>query len=251
MSTAEPGTGPAPAVELVTIGDELLLGETVDGNSAWLGRRLAAAGIRVARRATVGDDDADIRRAVSAALDRTGTVLCTGGLGPTRDDRTRDAVAALFHRELRVDPALLDAIRRRFEARGVPMPELNRRQAEVPDGRKVDIRVASYNIGAGLDMDTALRGTKEQVAPIMTSAAGATGALLPVLFLGDIAGLEIVYPMAVVILGGLVTSTLFNVLLLPALYVRFGLSRGPLGTDGRTAEPVPQELGPRAAHPGA
>lgn len=132
------GAGPAGArVEIVTIGDELLLGETVDDNSAWLGRRLAGAGFRVIRRATVGDDGAAIRDAVRRGLDRAGTVLCTGGLGPTRDDVTKPAVAALFGRELRFDDAVLDDIRRRFDARGWKISEASRSQAEVPAGAVV------------------------------------------------------------------------------------------------------------------
>ena len=123
-----------PLLEIVTIGDELLLGETVDGNSAWLGQRLGAAGLRVARRTTVGDDDADIQNAVKGALERTNVVICTGGLGPTHDDRTRPAIAALFGRELRVDESVLGELRERFRARGIEMAAINRVQAEVPAG---------------------------------------------------------------------------------------------------------------------
>src|ERR1039458_4007923 len=80
-------------VEVVTIGDELLLGFTVDTNAAHLARELAAAGIGVARRATVGDGAADIAAAVKEALDRTGAVITTGGLGPTSDDLSKPAIA--------------------------------------------------------------------------------------------------------------------------------------------------------------
>lgn len=126
-----------PAVEVITVGDELLLGETVDGNAAWLGRTLAEAGVRVERRATVGDDADAIRDAMAEALRRTGTVLCTGGLGPTSDDVTRPAVARLFGRDLVPDDEVLAAIRARFDARGVPMPAVNRTQAEVPRGATI------------------------------------------------------------------------------------------------------------------
>lgn len=119
-------------VELLTIGNELLLGETVDHNAAWLGRTLARNGFRVIRRTTVGDDEAAIRDALDRGLRRTGTVLCTGGLGPTHDDVTRQAVAAHFDRPLVIDPDLLASIRDRFTARGFDMPEINRVQAEVP-----------------------------------------------------------------------------------------------------------------------
>lgn len=125
------------AVELLTVGDELLLGTTVDRNSAWLGLRLGELGVRVVRRTSVGDDDAEIRDAASEALERTGLVICTGGLGPTEDDRTRPAIATLFGRELAVDPEVLESIRERFRVRGIEMPESNRRQAEVPVGARV------------------------------------------------------------------------------------------------------------------
>lgn len=125
------------AVEIVAIGNELLLGETVDTNAAWLGRRLASAGIRVVRRATVGDVAGEIRAAVGEALARTGGVLCTGGLGPTPDDLTKPAVAELFGRRLALDDRLLEKLRERFRRRGIEMSPNNRTQAEVPEGALV------------------------------------------------------------------------------------------------------------------
>ena len=122
------------AAELLTIGTELLLGTTVDGNGAWLGERLAAAGIRVARRTTVGDDADSIRDALASALARTGLVICTGGLGPTPDDLTKPVAAALYGRPLHLDGEWLAEVERRFRARGWDMPAVNRVQAEVPDG---------------------------------------------------------------------------------------------------------------------
>src|SRR5690606_19001601 len=79
---------PAMDLELVTVGTELLLGFTVDTNGAELGRAFAAAGVRVVRRTSVGDGAAEVHEAVGEALARTGAVLTTGGLGPTRDDIT-------------------------------------------------------------------------------------------------------------------------------------------------------------------
>lgn len=139
------GTGPGettgtplPSAVLVTVGDELLLGETVDTNAAWLGRKLAALGVDVRRRLTVGDREDEIREAVGVALGAADLVLVTGGLGPTRDDRTRPAVAALLRRPLRVRPDLLAALERRFRARGYDrLPEPNVTQAEVPEGAEV------------------------------------------------------------------------------------------------------------------
>jgi nicotinamide-nucleotide amidase len=126
--------GRGSTVELLSIGNELLLGETVDTNAAWIARRLAAEGIAVTGKTTVGDDVAVIRDALDAALRRSGTVVCTGGLGPTPDDLTRHAVAALYGRELVVDAGWLDVLRARYARRGMPMPAINRVQAEHPAG---------------------------------------------------------------------------------------------------------------------
>ncbi|MGH7476868.1 MAG: CinA family nicotinamide mononucleotide deamidase-related protein [Longimicrobiales bacterium] len=121
-------------LELVAIGDELLLGDTVDSNAPWLAQELAQTGLRVVRRTIVGDDAAHIADAMAGALRRSRAVVCSGGLGPTEDDRTRAALAALFQRELQVDSAVLEQIQARFERRGLVMPERNRVQAEVPVG---------------------------------------------------------------------------------------------------------------------
>ena len=122
-------------VELITIGTELLLGLTVDTNAAEIARVLAGAGVRVVRRATVGDDGDAIRDAVHNALTRTGTVITTGGLGPTRDDVTKSTVADLFGRRLVLDEDALAALEERFRRIGrSPMPATNRSQAEVPEG---------------------------------------------------------------------------------------------------------------------
>jgi nicotinamide-nucleotide amidase len=123
---------------LVTIGTELLLGHTVDTNAAELGRALAAAGIEVIRRTTVPDRPKAIAEAVGAALERTGFVLATGGLGPTNDDMTKKVVADLLGKPLYLDEALLKALEARFKRLGRgPMPAVNRNQAEVPEGATV------------------------------------------------------------------------------------------------------------------
>ena len=122
-------------VELVTIGDELLLGFTVDTNGAYLGRRLASLGIAIVRRTAVGDVMSDITAALAEALGRTGAVITTGGLGPTSDDLTRDAVARLFGQDLRVDEEHLSWMRERWRTRfNRDLPESNKRQALLPAG---------------------------------------------------------------------------------------------------------------------
>ena len=93
-------------IELITIGTELLLGLTVDTNGAEIARSLAAHGVRVTRRTSVADRGEEIRAAVAEALQRTGAVLTTGGLGPTRDDITKKVVAELFDAPLEFDDVM-------------------------------------------------------------------------------------------------------------------------------------------------
>ena len=120
-------------LELLTIGDELLLGFTVDTNAAHLARELAAIGVSIVRRGTVGDDANDIATAVREALDRTGAVITTGGLGPTSDDRTRPVIAELFGRELVPDEARWEALRALWRERGRgEIPLSNRSQVMIP-----------------------------------------------------------------------------------------------------------------------
>ncbi|MBI4512876.1 MAG: competence/damage-inducible protein A [Gemmatimonadetes bacterium] len=124
-------------LEIVTIGEELLAGATIDTNAAVIALAVETVGWRVARRTTVGDDGAAIREGVSQALERHGAVICTGGLGPTRDDMTKRAVAALFGRTLRFDEVLWEDLRARWQRLGRPIPESNRSQAEVPEDATV------------------------------------------------------------------------------------------------------------------
>jgi len=121
-------------LEVLTIGTELLLGYTVDTNAAELGRALAAAGVEITRHTTVADRPEAIRAGVAEALDRAGFVITTGGLGPTRDDMTKTVVAELFGKRLVLDERLLASIQARFDRMGRPMPDINRTQAEVPEG---------------------------------------------------------------------------------------------------------------------
>lgn len=126
-------------IELVTIGDELLLGFTIDGNSAHIARELAAIGVQVVRKTSVGDDARQIIDAVRGALDRTGGVITTGGLGPTSDDITKPAIAAIFGRPIVLREDLLASLRERWSARRFlgEFPESNRSQAEIPVGAEI------------------------------------------------------------------------------------------------------------------
>ncbi len=125
------------ALEMVTVGTELLLGDTVDTNAAHAGRVLAQHGLRIARRSTVGDAIPEIQDAIGQALERCGLVLVTGGLGPTRDDMTRDAVAALLDQPLEFDTAVWDELVSRWQRIGRTISDSNRSQAMVPRGGTV------------------------------------------------------------------------------------------------------------------
>jgi nicotinamide-nucleotide amidase len=118
---------------VVSVGDELLLGETVDTNGAWMARVLSEVGFAVVGRWVVGDEDQAIREAVEGALESTELVLVMGGLGPTPDDRTREAVADLLGVTLVPDPGLLEVLRGRMRGRGFgALPEGARAMARVP-----------------------------------------------------------------------------------------------------------------------
>ena len=119
---------------LLSIGDELLIGQVVNTNAAWLGEQLSALGIAVRRMEVVGDEAAEIRRELRRALGETDLVIITGGLGPTHDDITKRAVADELDRPLEFRDELMDEVRRKFEGRGRRMSESNRQLAEVPAG---------------------------------------------------------------------------------------------------------------------
>ena len=124
-------------IELLTIGTELLLGFTVDSNGAEIARALGEHGLEVGRRTSVGDREADIADAVAGALARTGAVLTTGGLGPTRDDISKRAVARVFGVPLDFDESVWQAVVARFAKLGRVPGESNRIQAEIPRGATV------------------------------------------------------------------------------------------------------------------
>ncbi|MDE2484135.1 MAG: competence/damage-inducible protein A [candidate division NC10 bacterium] len=123
--------------EILTIGTELLLGQTIDTNSAYIGEQLAAAGIEVCWKSTIGDHEARIRTALRTALTRSEIVITTGGLGPTEDDLTCRAIAAELSRPLILDQTVLESIRRRFTERALVMSGNNERQAMIPEAATV------------------------------------------------------------------------------------------------------------------
>jgi nicotinamide-nucleotide amidase len=123
--------------EVVAVGTELLLGQIVDTNSAWIGEQLALAGIDCLFQTKVGDNFGRIEATLRQALERSDAVIVCGGLGPTQDDITRDVIAEVMGAELVRDDELEDRIRSMFGSRGRFMPENNLRQADVPVGARV------------------------------------------------------------------------------------------------------------------
>jgi nicotinamide-nucleotide amidase len=118
--------------EIITIGDEILIGQVADTNSAWLAQRLGRQGIRVGRMVSVGDTQEAIVQAIGEASRRAGLVILTGGLGPTHDDITRDALCAYFDTPCVFDPEAYRMIEEKFRRRGMEPGPFNRRQAELP-----------------------------------------------------------------------------------------------------------------------
>jgi nicotinamide-nucleotide amidase len=128
-------------VEVLSIGSELTSGQNLDTNSQWLSRRLAEIGIPVAFHTTVGDDMADNVACFALAAQRAELVISTGGLGPTQDDLTREAVAAVAGVPLREDPEALANIKEMFARRGRTMPDRNHVQALIPEGAEAIFNV--------------------------------------------------------------------------------------------------------------
>jgi nicotinamide-nucleotide amidase len=121
------------SIEIITIGDEILIGQTIDTNSAWMGTELNLTGIRINRITSVSDNKDEIISALGGALSRADAVLITGGLGPTSDDITKETLAEYFGGKLVMDPGVLENITERLRRRNLKMNENNRSQAMVPD----------------------------------------------------------------------------------------------------------------------
>lgn len=122
--------------EIVAVGTELLLGQIVDTNSRWIGQRLAGIGVDVSFEQVVGDNVERIGACLRLALSRSEVVLVTGGLGPTQDDVTRQAIAEVAGVALERRPELETMLRERFALAGREMPESNLVQADVPEGAR-------------------------------------------------------------------------------------------------------------------
>jgi nicotinamide-nucleotide amidase len=127
----------AITAEIITIGEEILSGQTLDSNSAFIGRKLADAGIEVRYKVSVGDKHEDIVEAITIARERSAVTICTGGLGPTRDDITKNAICAAFDCKLSLRDDILDRIKKRYEERQQKMPAFVQSMALQPLGSEL------------------------------------------------------------------------------------------------------------------
>ncbi len=118
---------------IITIGDEILIGQIVDTNSVSIAKHLNSAGIVVREKLSIGDDREQIQQCVTRALEQFEVTIITGGLGPTKDDITKKTLADLFHSGMHYDQTVADHVERMLTARGIEFNELNRSQAMVPD----------------------------------------------------------------------------------------------------------------------
>ncbi|HVP07197.1 MAG TPA: competence/damage-inducible protein A [Candidatus Acidoferrum sp.] len=122
--------------EIITIGDEIVTGHTVDTNSSFIAARMTDIGIPVKFKTSVGDTMEGMEEAFRLAIKRCQIVICTGGLGPTDDDITKRAIVKVFKRNLIFHEDILKEIKRRYTARGVEMPAINQNQALLPQGAR-------------------------------------------------------------------------------------------------------------------
>ncbi len=122
---------------IITIGDELLIGQTIDTNSAWIAQKLNQVGINVKRRIAVGDERNAITEALNESIPYADVIFLTGGLGPTADDITKPMLADYFGAKLVVNETVLEHVKQIFSKRNRPFLERNLKQAEVPDNCKV------------------------------------------------------------------------------------------------------------------
>jgi nicotinamide-nucleotide amidase len=167
---------PVRTAAILAVGSELLTPHRLDTNSLFLTARLNEIGIDVVSKSVIGDNDAALAAAIRHALDTEALVITTGGLGPTADDLTREAVAAVLDLELVENADVLETIRSRFERRGLHMPDGNRRQAAVPKGATVLPNPNGTAPGLWIDIDTGpailvlLPGPPREMQPMFEAA---------------------------------------------------------------------------------
>jgi nicotinamide-nucleotide amidase len=172
-----PGRRPLTTAAIVAVGSELLTPTRLDTNSLFITEQLNGLGIEVLMKAVVGDSREELTLVFEALRPRVDLVVFTGGLGPTDDDLTREAVAAALHRPMFEDESITERLRARFAARGyaTPMPESNRRQAMVPEGATVIENRRGSAPGLWLDdgdrVVLLLPGPPRELRPMLTALA--------------------------------------------------------------------------------
>jgi nicotinamide-nucleotide amidase len=142
--------------EIIAVGDEITSGQLLDTNSQWLSQRLEELGVRTLYHSTVGDELTPCVDVFRCAIERADVIVVTGGLGPTADDLTREALALATHRPLELDPEALEDIRAMFARRNRPMPRQNELQAMFPAGSRV-VR-NPHGTAPGIDLEVAREG---------------------------------------------------------------------------------------------
>lgn len=128
--------------EIITIGDEILIGQIVDTNSAWIAQHFNQIGLKIAQITSIADVEDKIRITVEKGLANADVVITTGGLGPTNDDRTKQVLCNIFGGKMVLHDKTLSQIEEMFQRRGLPLTESNRRQAEVPSSCEVLLNTA-------------------------------------------------------------------------------------------------------------
>lgn len=123
--------------EIISIGDELLIGQTINTNAAWMGQELNKIGVDVYQVSAISDDKEHIIQSLEEARQRVDLVLITGGLGPTKDDITKTTLAEYFNTNLIINPDILESIKGRLKSRNLEINELNRQQALVPEDARI------------------------------------------------------------------------------------------------------------------
>jgi len=147
---------------IISIGDELVLGQTIDTNSAWLSAQLATVGCDVSMHLTVRDDQKAIEQAIWDSAHRCEFLIISGGIGPTEDDLTRQALAAVMGVELKLNEAWLSKLHEFFKARDREMPETNRIQAMIPEGASIIQNTAGTAAGIDVELGTRLKKPKDE-----------------------------------------------------------------------------------------
>ena len=161
-------------VAIVTTGDELLRGELIDTNTGWLSEQLFAVGIQVTTHLTVGDDPRELQRALNSICSAHDIALVTGGLGPTQDDHTVAAVAAVTGSDIVLHEESLERARALFESRGMSFSKNNHKQAAVPAGTRVFVNPAGLAPAFRFDLDNCrtycLPGVPRELRALWTEA---------------------------------------------------------------------------------